>query len=54
MSLKLAAVDARGASSAEDDLQVVSTAAWLRNRLHLGDRAATSAVRTARPCSAVR
>ena len=45
---ELAGVDARGAAGAEAGLQVGSTAAWLRNRLHLSDRAATSAVRTAR------
>jgi Domain of unknown function (DUF222)/HNH endonuclease len=45
---ELAGVDARGAAGAEDGLQVRSTAGWLRNRLHLSDRAATSAVRTAR------
>ncbi|HYN17092.1 MAG TPA: DUF222 domain-containing protein, partial [Actinomycetes bacterium] len=45
---ELAGVDARGAAGAEDGLQVGSTAAWLRNRLHLSDRAASSAVRTAR------
>ena len=45
---ELAGVDARGAAGAEDGLQVGSTAGWLRNRLQLSDRAATSAVRTAR------
>ena len=45
---ELAGVDAHGAAGAEADQQVGSTAAWLRNRLHLSDRAATSAVRTAR------
>ena len=45
---ELAGVDARGAAGAEDGLPVGSTAAWLRNRLHLSDRAATRAVRTAR------
>ena len=45
---ELAVVDARGAAGAEHGHQVGSTAAWLRNRLHLGDRAATRAVRTAR------
>ena len=45
---ELAGVDARGAAGAEAGQQVGSTAAWLRNRLHLSDRAATSAVRTAR------
>ncbi|MDP9209581.1 MAG: 13E12 repeat family protein, partial [Actinomycetota bacterium] len=45
---QLAAVDGRGAAGAELGQEVGSTAAWLRNRLHLSDRAATSAVRTAR------
>jgi Domain of unknown function (DUF222) len=45
---QLAAVDGRGAAAAEDGLQVGSTASWLRNRLHLGDGTAASAVRTAR------
>jgi Domain of unknown function (DUF222) len=46
---ELAGVDARGAAGAEQGLQVGSTAAWLRNRLHLSDRAATSAVRRLDP-----
>jgi hypothetical protein len=33
---ELAGVDGRGAAGAEADQQVGSTAAWLRNRLHLG------------------
>ena len=45
---ELAAVDARGAAGADQDQQVGSTAAWLRNRLRLGAGAAQSAVRTAR------
>jgi Domain of unknown function (DUF222) len=45
---ELAGVDARGAAGAEDGVQMGSTAAWLRNRLHLGDGTARSAVRTAR------
>ncbi|HEV2894418.1 MAG TPA: DUF222 domain-containing protein, partial [Actinomycetota bacterium] len=45
---ELATVDGRAAAGAEDGLQVGSTAAWLRNRLHLGAGAAASAVRTAR------
>src|ERR671910_333865 len=45
---QLATVDGRGAAGAEADQQIGSTAAWLRNRLHLGARTATSAVRTAR------
>jgi Domain of unknown function (DUF222)/HNH endonuclease len=45
---ELAGVDARGAAGAEADQQVGSTAAWLRNRLYLGDATAASAVRTAR------
>ena len=48
MLKELAGVDAHGTAGAEDGLQVGSTAGWLRNRLHLSDRAATSAVRTAR------
>src|ERR671913_2598977 len=43
---QLAAVDGRGAAGAEADQQVGSTAAWLRNRLHLGTGTASSAVRT--------
>src|SRR5918994_2945967 len=45
---ELAGVDGRGAAGAEADQQVGSTAAWLRNRLHLGAGTAASAVRTAR------
>src|ERR671913_1225086 len=45
---QLAAVDGRGAAGAEADQQIGSTAAWLHNRLRLGARTATSAVRTAR------
>src|ERR671913_1085903 len=45
---QLAAVDGRGAAGAEADQQIGSTAAWLRNRLRLDARTATSAVRTAR------
>src|ERR687897_1567886 len=45
---ELAGLDALGAAGAEADQQVGSTAAWLRNRLRLGARTATSAVRTAR------
>jgi Domain of unknown function (DUF222) len=44
----LAAVDGRGAAGADEGVQAASTAAWLRNRLHLGASAATSLVRTAR------
>jgi hypothetical protein len=44
----LATVDARGAAGAEQGQEVGSTAAWLRNRLHLSDRAASNHVRTAR------
>jgi Domain of unknown function (DUF222)/HNH endonuclease len=44
----LAAVDARGAAGADQGVQVGSTAAWLRNRLHLGAGTAASLVRTAR------
>src|ERR671912_1611115 len=45
---ELATVDGRGAAGAEADQQIGSTAAWLRNRLRLDARTATSAVRTAR------
>src|SRR5918994_3923030 len=45
---QLAAVDGRGAAGAEADQQIGSTTAWLRNRLRLGARTATSNVRTAR------
>jgi hypothetical protein len=51
---QLAAVDGRGAAGAEADQQVGSTAAWLRNRLHLGTGTAASAVRTARALFRVR
>src|SRR5918995_4931852 len=45
---QLAGVDALGAAGAEQGQQFGSTAAWLRNRLRLGARTATSAVRIAR------
>ena len=45
---ELAGVDARGAAGAELGQEFGSTAAWLRNRLHLSDRAASRHVRTAR------
>jgi hypothetical protein len=45
---ELATVDGRGAAGAEQDQQIGSTAAWLRNRLRLGAGAASSSVRTAR------
>jgi hypothetical protein len=45
---ELAAVDARGAAGAEHDLQVGSTASWLRTRLRMGAGAAHTSVRTAR------
>ena len=45
---ELAGVDALGAAGAEAGQEVGSTAAWLRNRLHLSDRAASRHVRTAR------
>ena len=45
---ELAGVDARGAAGADQDQQVGSTAAWLRDRLRLGAGAAAGAVRTAR------
>jgi hypothetical protein len=45
---ELAGVDARGAAGAEHDLQVGSTAGWLRARLRMGGGAARGCVRTAR------
>jgi hypothetical protein len=45
---ELAGVDALGAAGADQGQQVGSTAAWLRNRLHLGAGTAASSVRTAR------
>src|SRR5918993_2097352 len=45
---QLATVDGRGAAGAEHGQQIGSTAAWLRNRLRLDARTASSAVRTAR------
>jgi hypothetical protein len=45
---ELAAVDAGGAAGAEADVQVGSTAGWLRARLRMGAGAAHSSVRTAR------
>jgi hypothetical protein len=45
---ELAAVDARGATGAEQGQPAASTAAWLRDRLHMDADAATSSVRTAR------
>ena len=45
---ELAGVDARGAAGADQDQQVGSTAAWLRNRLRLGASAAAGQVQTAR------
>jgi Domain of unknown function (DUF222)/HNH endonuclease len=44
----LATLDARGAAGAEADVQVGSTAGWLRQRLGMSANAAHSAVRTAR------
>jgi hypothetical protein len=51
---RLAAIDARGAAGADQGVQVGSTAAWLRNRLHLGAGAAAGFVRTARALFRVR
>ena len=52
---ELAGVDARGAAGAEHGPGVGSTAAWLRNRLHLSDRAASSAMSgPPEPCSGAR
>ena len=48
----LAGVDARGAAGADQGQEFGSTAGWLRNRLHLSDRAASRHVRTARALSA--
>jgi Domain of unknown function (DUF222)/HNH endonuclease len=45
---RLGAVDGRGAAGAEHGIQAASTASWLRNRLHMGAGAASTAVRTAR------
>jgi hypothetical protein len=45
---ELAAVDAFGAAGADQGTPAVSTAGWLRARLHLGAGAASSLVRTAR------
>ena len=39
----LAGVDARGAAGADQGQEFGSTAGWLRNRLHLSDRAASRA-----------
>jgi hypothetical protein len=49
----LAAVDGRGAAGADQGIQAASTAGWLRNRLHLGAAAATSAVRHSYPLERV-
>jgi hypothetical protein len=45
---ELAAVDARGAAGAEQGQPAASTAAWLRERLHMDADAATTSVRIAR------
>jgi hypothetical protein len=45
---ELAAVDARGAAGAEDGVQAVSTAGWLRGRARLGAADAAQRVRVAR------
>jgi hypothetical protein len=45
---ELAVVDARGAAGAEQGRPGASTAAWLRDRLHMDADAATRSVRTAR------
>jgi hypothetical protein len=45
---ELAYVDARGAAGAEEGQPAASTAAWLRDRLHMDADAATDSVRTAR------
>jgi Domain of unknown function (DUF222)/HNH endonuclease len=45
---KLTALDARGAAGADQGVQAVSTASWLRNRLRMGANAATSSIQVAR------
>jgi hypothetical protein len=45
---ELARVDAGGVAGADQDQQVGSTAAWLRNRLRMGAGVAAGSVRTAR------
>jgi Domain of unknown function (DUF222) len=45
---ELAALDARGAAGADQDQEMASTAAWLRNRLRLSASMAHSSVHTAR------
>jgi hypothetical protein len=45
---RLAALDARGAAGAELDQPALSTASWLRHRLHMSAAVAHSTVRTAR------
>ncbi|HEV2921099.1 MAG TPA: DUF222 domain-containing protein, partial [Actinomycetota bacterium] len=45
---ELAAVDARGAAGADQDVRFGSTAGWLRARLRMGAGAARGCVRTAR------
>ena len=49
---RLAAIDARGAAGADQGVQVGSTAAWLRNRLHLGAGAAACSSRIGRQAAA--
>ena len=51
---ELADLDARGAAGADQDQQVGSTVAWLRNRLRLGAGTATSLSVRPGPCSAAR
>ena len=51
----LATVDARGAAGADQGQEFGSTAAWLRHRLHLSDRAASQRMSgPPGPCSAAR
>ena len=45
---RLAALDARGAAGADQDLPAPSTASWLRRRLHMSAAVAHSTARTAR------
>jgi len=49
---ELADLDARGAAGAEADQEVGSTAAWLRNRLHLGQGPPPAPSGPPGPCSA--
>src|SRR5215216_3581406 len=50
---ELAAVDARGAAGAEDDVQAGSTAGWLRQHLRMGLARLTARSGPPGPCSGV-